>query len=1118
VSELDRSPPSSSSSRPPSPAADTSSTEQFHAVDWLFRIARRLSAAEQQWLIDRMKEFDPDLARSLVRIIAADNTADTRIDGPAWDLVDAENAEGPPADGVPSEGMVCDSTAGDTLEESARSAASPTPDVPGHGIEAVIGAGAMGTVYRARQLSPERTVALKILRSSVATDEARRRFQLESRILATLSHPNLAEVYTAGELEMFGEQVPWYAMEYVDGRRLDDYVRDHKLDFRERVSLLVPVCEAMGVAHEAGIVHRDLKPSNIIVTKDGRPKVLDFGVARLVNKSEQHATINTITGGVVGTIDYMSPEQLEGDSDSIGPPSDVYALGVILFELLVGRRPHNLADVPFATAIDRMRSGEPTRLRLLDQTIPRDLETIVATALRHEPDRRYSSASALGAELRRFLEGFPIEARPATIRYRTNRFVRRYRTLVAASLAIAATLVVATVLSIMLLVEATSARRAAQWESYVANTAAAEVSLRDGRLREARDRLLSAPAEYRGWEWYHLWTRANPGEHIIRPGDRWVRQVSFNPDGSRFATCGTDGVIRIFNGRSDDVPRLEIAAHSAEITTMTWHDDGSRITSFGWDGRLATWDAATGELIFEREIPVRVARSVIVTQDHQVAWIASDFEVVRCSLDSNQSRVITDPESGKPFASQGLTLTPDHETILAIGRDGMMAEIDIASGRVNRRSLDLRAYEQPEVFTVSSDNRWIAVAIRTMEGPSMRDVVVFDRLSPEVFARWSAHDLEITDLKFLRDGRLITASKDRRIRLWSWSEQRPQLAREWQGHNDTIDALSLHPSGDGFLTAGLDGAVISWTFNDSPGERIFTFPTEPVHIVWNPDDSKLVSAAPNHILTCDINTGITSAIGLRAPGSIHLGKDGVALATNVDGIRFIREGQLESFRTFERTRFRRSWLSLSRDELIVADDAGLIEVIDLTSGQTVESNRIEYTGINQIVASPDGGRIWVGSNDSLLRLNRRALEIECGISIDSPIVSMALSPDGSTIAIGRTETAAIELYTSDTLEHQQSLHGHSTFVTALTYSPVGSRLVSGSNDFSIKFWDVKSGRETATLRGHTGAVRGLAFSHDGLTLASAGHLDQTIRLWSIDPDVADDPALNFDSSHVRRRR
>jgi serine/threonine protein kinase len=305
------------------------------------------------------------------------------------------------------------------------------PSIPRYRILRLIGEGGMGAVWEAEQQSPRRVVALKVIRPGLLSTAMLKRFEHEVHVLGRLQHPGIAQIYEAGVVDTLLGRQPYFAMELVRGLPLDQYVRQHRPSPRQRLELIARLCEAVQHAHQQGIVHRDLKPSNILVNEAGQPKILDFGVARATDSDVQSTTVfQTRSGQLVGTLQYMSPEQAAGTAQLVDTRSDVYALGVIAFEMLVEKLPYQLADKPLDEAVRIIRHEAGASLSSIDRTLRGDVETIVEKALEKQKERRYASASDLGADIVRYLNYEPIAARPPSTWYQLSRFAKRNKILV----------------------------------------------------------------------------------------------------------------------------------------------------------------------------------------------------------------------------------------------------------------------------------------------------------------------------------------------------------------------------------------------------------------------------------------------------------------------------------------------------------------------------------------------------------------------------------------------------------------------------------------------------------------------------------------------------------------
>ncbi len=442
---------------------------RYERVRELFLAARVLPREQRDTFLQQASGGDDALQAEVASLLANDTLADTFLQTPA--LGSAFAARGP-------ESLVATGADGTT---AARATGAPPAQHPAqlgqYRVLDVIGQGGMGVVYRAEQMNPRRTVALKVIRPGLQSRDLLKRFAHEGQVLGLLQHPGIAQVFEAGMADAGCGPQPFFAMELIFGAPLKEFAETHRLDVRARLELLAKICDAVQHAHQKGVIHRDLKPANILVDQSGQPKILDFGVARATDADLRATTPETLPGQLIGTLAYMSPEQISGDPRELDTRSDVYALGIIGYELLTGHVPFDVSTKTIPQVARAIVEEEPPALGTINRAFRGDLATIIAKALEKDKNRRYQSASEFAEDLRRYLANQPILARPATTFYQLRKFAARNKPVVAGVCVALAALVIGIAGTTAQAVRATRARDRARAAELLAEQRLAEAEM-----------------------------------------------------------------------------------------------------------------------------------------------------------------------------------------------------------------------------------------------------------------------------------------------------------------------------------------------------------------------------------------------------------------------------------------------------------------------------------------------------------------------------------------------------------------------------------------------------------------------------------------------------------------
>ena len=769
---------------------------RYERLQALFEAAADLDAAARRQLLDRECAGDESLRQEVLQLLRADASGPEFGDGPQL------------------------------LAEVLRAEAPQPPRRLGHyRIVEKIAEGGMGVVYLGEQDQPRRQVAVKLMRPGVYSEELRQRFRFEAELLGRLQHPGIAQIYEAGEVDGDAGPQPFYAMEYIDGTELRSYAKEHGLSVRDRVELLARLCDAVQHAHQKGIVHRDLKPGNVLVTRSGttsaasggefaalgQPKVLDFGVSCLLQHARGDAERLTRPGHLLGTLDYMSPEQAAGEP-SIDVRADVYSLGVIGFELLSGRLPRDLGALSLTAAVRSLQEQPAPRLCSVAAELSGDLSLLIGKALCPDPGQRFATAAAFAADLRHWLAGQPITARAPSLCYRIQRLLARNKApalgvaLALLGLAIGAWFVLSARYQDeqRRLAEAQLQQRS-NLSAYATQLQTAMASLIARDVATARRLLASADARRRGFEWDWLGNQL-AGDALPLPAALTVGaspaaspvDVQWSRDGRLLAAASRAGRVTFWDAAS--CRRAGYCDVGETIVLLRFAPDGSSL----WIGsapapgrvRLSRWRVPTrqqdGELQADAAQPcgafVADGAAFVLAVDDALWWIDADSMQLRAQRQ-----------------------LPARVTAMAPSPDGTRLGCGLGDGRaavLSLPGLDVLYCEAAGTGPIAAVAFLGDGALLACGGLSGA-IAVLDAGSGEGRATWTLADTAaVAALCGTPDGRLLVASQSPAIAVFDPATgiELVQLL----GHQDRVAALALAAGGRRLASASADGSVRLW--------------------------------------------------------------------------------------------------------------------------------------------------------------------------------------------------------------------------------------------------------------------------------------------------------------------
>lgn len=986
-------------------------------------------------------------------------------------------------------------------------------------IEEEIARGGMGIVFRARDLNLNRTVALKVLLAGpFAQAEDRIRFRGEAEAAARLDHPGIVPVYEVGDRD----GILYFTMGLVEGTSLSQIIRQSPLDPTRAAEMAIEIAAAAEYAHAKGIVHRDLKPANVLIDQSGRVRVTDFGLARQTDSGSDL----TRTGQVVGTPEYMAPEQACGHASEAGPSADIYSIGATLYCMLTGHPPFWAANS--VETLRRVIEQDPVSLRQFNRKIPVDLETICLRCLEKQPDQRYPNAAALCWDLRQFLAGEPIAARRPTLVQRTIRLARRYPWAAACVGLLFALAILGPIIAtnqMRLAGEARQARDEMARTLYISDMNLAMRDWDEANLQRCGELLLrhlpqQGKRDFRGFEWYYLyraWRESQDVPVIFR--DIQLECMALSPDQSKLAIGGHDGQLVIWDLNTDrELHRFQ--AHPYRTCRVAFSCDSQILASASIDNEVALWDCQTAAPLRSLSGSRAISFSPV---DRAFAYRTAGRAIGILNAISADPLII---ENADPDFIETLEFSHDGQRIASAGWDGHIRIWDATTGQL-MRTLD---GHQQSVWAVawSPDGRFLA------SGDSTGGVSIWNTDNARRISGHSDHESTINSIAFSSDGQwLASASGDNTVHLRSVKSGR--LLQVLKGHSAAVHSLSFATDGTFLMTASIDGTVKRWELDRASQPDLLEHPC-PVNSVVFLDNGRTIATAgiDGNIRYWDLADGT-----LRTEVSAHQGAVWRIAALQVDGQPLlISSGQDEHVRVWDR-QTHQCILKLnspprSLDPLPIAVFAGdsLVAFSDKTHNVAVWDlrNRKQLasykTGrVEDLDFSPDGRFLLSALGPFLEIRDSRSGDLLLQWEGASRVTKhVRFSPDGRKIAAA-THNQLVKLWQRDdapgalpeNLTSPRVLTGSAGIVDALNYSHDGTVLATAGDDRVIRIWDAETDQQRAVLVGHSAEIVALAFSPDDQILASAS-MDSTVRLWRAPRNEsfdADRKEVSRDPSNVK---